>query len=327
MKKINCTLILLTIFCLVSNSQTLKTYKGPFTLTGVNDDGTATYTYYEKEDGSRIKNGSFSFIYTGKGNLSGYNFTAKGEFKNDFRNGPWIVTVSLKDFFSDGYYVTGTMTLSNNFKNGHPDGIWKYTATSKKRKGRINYATNQISYEPFMYPENITQTMEFSEGLPIGHFVYKSIMNNEIVDNIEATFDSLGYFHGKFIILENSTYTHTFNYYHGFLLDETVINSKTGKLSDKGRGTLEIDSVKKLYARLNDTIFMMNSGLKCMSNKFGSWSSIRFYDDLAKQISELFSSTWNYDEIGGYKLYPKELYSNTYTRWKMYAPIDRKYYR
>lgn len=122
----NCLLlVLVSLFCCTSiTAQTLKTYTGPYP-DGRNDNwrGKATYSYREDELGQRIYEGPCTYSYKYVMGLD----TAKGQFKNDEKDGRWV-------YVSTGGY---TRTIIANYKNGLYDGAYSYEEKDPKT-GRIN---------------------------------------------------------------------------------------------------------------------------------------------------------------------------------------------
>lgn len=122
----NCLLlVLVSLFCCTSiTAQTLKTYTGPYP-DGRNPNwrGKATYSYREDELGQRIYEGPCTYSSKYGMGLA----TAKGQFKNDEKDGRWV-------YVSTGGY---TRTIIANYKNGLYDGAYSYEEKDPKT-GRIN---------------------------------------------------------------------------------------------------------------------------------------------------------------------------------------------
>ena len=84
--------VLMMLAVQVSVGQTLKTYSGLY------EDGKATYTYYEDENGERVKHGKFTYNKTDKGLGVGggmavsyaTTISASGNYKNGMKDGKWI---------------------------------------------------------------------------------------------------------------------------------------------------------------------------------------------------------------------------------------------
>lgn len=169
----------------VQFAQNLKTYTGPYKMSGRN--GIAIYQYRDAPDGSRIFEGKFEFSEEGKCKVEGY-------FKDDYQVGQWvwkyfssytgkeqyvykvlfdengrlygkfniwncsgeikngeIVSVSY-DFDGEGVGIGG------KFKNKKPIGIWN-VAYSGSKKGWHNITMEYDSYGNFIkggYRDNST---------------------------------------------------------------------------------------------------------------------------------------------------------------------------
>ena len=85
------SIVLMTLTVQASVGQTLKTYSGVY------EGGKATYTYYEDENGERVKHGKFSYsnvnkgIGVGRGMSVSYAATisATGNSRDGLRGGKW----------------------------------------------------------------------------------------------------------------------------------------------------------------------------------------------------------------------------------------------
>lgn len=87
------SIVLMTLTVQASVGQTLKTYSGVY------EGGKATYTYYEDENGERVKHGKFSYSNVNKGIGVGGGMSVS--------------------------YAT-TISASGNYKDGLKDGKWTY---------------------------------------------------------------------------------------------------------------------------------------------------------------------------------------------------------
>ena len=111
-----CITLLLPLFCFSAIGQTAKTYTGPY------HKGQATYSYIEKEDGSRVYEGAFTW----KERVEMRDLTAKGNFVNGKRDGLWVFTATN---ISKSKIPT-TETLKVFYKDGVHAGEYSYKAAA-----------------------------------------------------------------------------------------------------------------------------------------------------------------------------------------------------
>lgn len=99
-------------FIYPGKAQDIKQYSGSF------NDGTASYSYYEREDGSRAMHGKFTAKKdVGTTYNSKYSYSILGYYVNDKRDGEWVIdftNVTNKESFSG--------KLCINYKNGLHQG-------------------------------------------------------------------------------------------------------------------------------------------------------------------------------------------------------------
>lgn len=148
-------------------SQDLKTYSGSF------ERGIATYQYYENEKYERIFHGPF--LYSKMSVFGDTLFTAKGNFKENLKDGKWC--------YKDGLYKT-----IGSFKNGFLDGKWEYWYNSKEEK------------------ELLARTC-FSNGIFVGDFYYNynAAFGGYILRfEIEGQFNENGMVDGEWKILQKN---------------------------------------------------------------------------------------------------------------------------
>lgn len=203
MKQVIILTVLTTLAVQASVGQTLKTYSGLY------EDGKATYTYYEDENGERVKHGKFTYSKADKGLGVGggmavsyaTTMSASGNYKNGMKDGKWTYknktaggSITFADFSADINYVDGRMegTLSNA-------GVI-FQMKNNRIIGQVKKVKNTQN-------ENWTMIGQFDEeGFPDGTWTknYKSYGN---------------------------LYVDTEKYVHGLLVAKQTINESTGKIT------------------------------------------------------------------------------------------------
>ena len=205
MKRIIISTLLILLTVQVSIGQTLKTYSGLY------KNGKATYTYYEDENGERVKHGKFTYNKVDKGigvgvgggmNISyATTISASGNYKNGVKDGTWTYknktageSITFADFSAVINYADGRMegTLNNA-------GI-----IFQMRNNRI---TGQVKKIKKTRNEDWTLTGQFDEeGFPDGTWTknYKSYGN---------------------------LYEDTEKYVHGLLVAKQTKNESTGEIT------------------------------------------------------------------------------------------------
>ena len=187
----------------VSIGQTLKTYSGLY------EGGQATYTYYEDENGERVKHGKFT-----------YN---KCDKKVDVERGMSIP-------------YTKILSASGNYKNGVKDGTWTYE--DKTDGGKIKFAG---------FSAIINYVNGRMEGILVHEGAMFQMKNNRITGPVKKTkktlkedwmlsgqFDDDGFPDGnwkKDYKLDGNLYVDTEKYVHGLLVAKQTQNVSTGKIT------------------------------------------------------------------------------------------------
>lgn len=136
---------LIFIFMLMSslalNAQEILTYKGkypgPF-YTLYAGDPTATYTYYENEDMTRVYHGYFSMKFSGDGSING---SITGNFEHGLPNGKWTFVYPRQPFKEPVYICTMTC----DFKEGKLNGPVVMTVVNKLKKTEFGKAVVNYS--------------------------------------------------------------------------------------------------------------------------------------------------------------------------------------
>ncbi len=210
-------IITIAIFALSVNAfaQTLKSFTGDYPLSYpfIGQNGKATYKYYDDPiTYSRIKNGVFTFNFKGIGDYAPVEISVTGNYKNNLKDGNWIVKQITKDFYSNGKYLSGTIICTVSYKEGVLNGTFKYTSSATSRKKTFNRATKQFEYSKPTPPETEKLEAKFrkdttktvtnqSKNILVGNFLYNmSDPNTNNSKSIIAKFDSLGFCIGKYTI-------------------------------------------------------------------------------------------------------------------------------
>ena len=197
--------LLIVIIMTVGNGvgQTLKTYSGLY------EGGKATYTYYEDENGERVKHGKFSFskgdkgIGVGGGMSISYATTisASGNYKNGVKDGKW----TYKNKTVGGGIVFADFSVVVNYVDGKMDGTLTNEGIIFQMKN--NRITGQVKKIEKTQNEDWTISGQFDEeGFPDGIWTknYKSYGN---------------------------LYVDTEKYVHGLLVAKQTKNESTGEIT------------------------------------------------------------------------------------------------
>jgi hypothetical protein len=292
--------LLLSIICITSNSQTLKTFNGPFD-DGHDQKGNATYTYYEDpETHEYLKQGAFKYTYKGQGVAAGFDQTITGSFDKGLKSGTWTYVVTFVDFGSGNPYKTGSTTLISHYKEGFADGNWKFTYSFKTRKKQIyNGQIKWSEYEPLI---NTAINMNFKAGKIVGAVaINDDIKNFKAVGNYDDNSMSIGTWtindmqsskNSELIFKDNLLYETIVRNNNGAILEGT---EKHQKIYDDYLTAKTLSAKEREEAGLNiDTV----CGYRCVSRNY-----ISDYFEL------LFNNTFFlYKFIGGDLSYKEGIY-------------------
>jgi hypothetical protein len=208
-------------------AQTLKTYNGSFDA-GYLRGGIANYTYYENpETHEYVKHGLFKYSYNGTSEHKGYNETISGNFENGLKNGKWTYTVSMTDFGKDNPFLTGTVSLVANYKNGYAHGNWKEIRSYKIRKKAYNYYQGTFEWKPFEPLQNMTINVNFKDGKIVGSLNIKDDFSNY---QAEGSFDDNSMCIGTWFIKDLGWNRNYEVIYKDCFLYEFITRDKTGNL-------------------------------------------------------------------------------------------------
>lgn len=158
-------LFILTIPYFLS-AQDKRTYSGAYLF----DNGTATYDYYENETMERVYNGKFAF--------KSKSYSVEGEYKANFKNGPW--TYIAYDTFAHTKVKTKTV-ITGAYLDGYLHGTWSYK--------KIRLANKKVI---------VSSSCEFDHGVPNGTYFYfdSSKLSPNLSDDynisVKGEFDSIG---------------------------------------------------------------------------------------------------------------------------------------
>ena len=203
MKQIIIPTVLMMLTVHASVGQTLKTYSGLY------KNGKATYTYYEDENGERVKHGKFTYNKVDKGigvgggmNISyATTISASGNYKNGVKDGTW----TYKNKTAGGGITFADFSAVINYADGRMEGTLNNAGTIFQM--RNNRITGQVKKVTKTRNEDWTLTGQFDEeGFPDGTWTknYKSYGN---------------------------LYEDTEKYVHGLLVAKQTKNESTGEIT------------------------------------------------------------------------------------------------
>ena len=203
MKQIIISTVLVMLTAHVSVGQTLKTYSGLY------EGGKATYTYYEDENGERVKHGKFAYnkanegIGVGGGMNIAYSTatSASGNYKNGIKDGKW----TYKDKTAGGGVTFADFSVVINYVNGRMEGTLNNAGELFQMKN--NRITGQVKRIKKTRNENWTLSGQFDDdGFPDGTWT--------------KSYQSYG-----------NLYTDTEKYVHGLLIAKQTKNESTGEIT------------------------------------------------------------------------------------------------
>ena len=221
------TVFLLFALLMVAGSnmgQTLKTYSGLY------EGGKATYTYYEDENGERVKHGKFTYdkgmegTGVGVGAISGrmMSFTtthhASGNYKNNMKDGEWI----YKRQTNSGGHIFGAFSAVINYAEGNMQGLLNSESVGYRFQMKNNRITGPVTKTVKRKNENWSISGQFDDdGFPDGTWTKK-------------------------YELDGNLYVNTEKYVHGLLISSQIKNESTGEIT---RRKFDIDPQQFLDAQ------------------------------------------------------------------------------
>lgn len=324
-KTLTITLLMLAINTF---AQTLKTYSGNYPLSQifVGQNGTATYKYFDDpENYTRIKNGPFTFNLKGTGDYSGVQMIVTGNYKNNLKNGTWIIKLLYTDLKSDGKYMNGSDVITANYSDGYLSGTFSYVSTYTTRKKVYNNAKRVIEFGPPTQPKTEKLIAKFRKDkdkvLPnntgnilVGNFKYEiSDPNISSSFTVTAKLDSIGIFNGKYVLNDTKT-ERIFEFSDCGILKKSIErNLQSGEADVVNRSSDYEDNVcGRIHTYNNsspDTLKLLNESYKTyyktLSSTFNDNSLDFGYFKLKKVLEGLmfcedFKGDVNYDK-GAYK--------------------------
>lgn len=207
---------LIVISCTVKVfSQTLKIYSGKF------ENGTANYQYYENENFERILNGNFTYKTE--------TVTMKGSYKENKKNGMWIVTqTNPSHSVNSGFQATVTA----NYNLGKLNGSVFYKKTDSKSQ-KIIARSNAV----------------FINNIIVKKFEYVAT-DNENNFTIVFNFDENGLIDGANTVKYKEggkAFEHQMKYDHGLLMSEIYRNLSNGEIIKRVNRSRFSTEFKKNY--------------------------------------------------------------------------------
>lgn len=243
-------------------SQSIKQYSGEYS-NGTGTPGKATYSYY-LEDDARIKQGKFSYSQNVKGIYGSYNCAISGSYKDNYKNGTWVYTITYKDYNTGmgNIFATGNIKLTSGYINGYPNGNWSYI---EKNKVRSKTLISWTAYDP---TTTTTVSANFKNGVLVGNFKMKGDINN---DDVSGTMDEKGYCINEWIFISGRSDINELKYqfYKNILIKYVAIKLSTGEVIKKSDFSENEITLLKNYAdgliSCND---LKNNRIKIDTNEF-----------------------------------------------------------
>lgn len=261
------------LMCLNAFGQTnIKTYSGEMKtpqdilgkLIGSVGQGQTTYSYYELEDGTRVKHGKFQFKYR-------YNspYSVVGQYKDGKKEGTWIMTEYGYDQKERDKF---TVTYRNDKLNGVYNGVLFHLHGQMKCSGEMkdNHYIGAVKIET-----------PHSGGIIIG------------------TFNEDGWAHGVWRVERKKgvPLTQEREYYEGFLLKVIETDLASGEKAILFEMPVDkAADIKKTLNTIDSTIYIGGERYKRIQNT-------RSYDDIdsrlfpntsgGKAVAEIFSEIYD----------------------------------
>lgn len=222
-----------------AESQSLKTYSGNFS------GGTATYQYYENEKFERIFHGSFLFKFP--------DYTIKGQYKNNLKDGIWT---SEHDTPYEFTKLTGT------FINGKLEENWSYLGYVKNNKTKKLNLCKEVNVT-FLH-NNFTGKYSLKQS----EFIRYDETSKIIID---------GYFNNDGLMDSTWTVKYTKDHYDY----ETFLKYKSGILHNSFSRNLSNGEFEERFDSLNFvTLFQHNyDTLKNISKVNDNYYSKKIHRD------------------------------------------------
>jgi len=221
------------------SDKSLKGYVGNYTF---NDFvGQAHYTYQQANNGERVFNGSFGF----SGNMANKLFLKiQGQFKNDYKQGLWTYTSTLKK----GLVTSLTQTLSANYNEGVLNGIIKVFANTTIHGADRNH--NII----------INGNGTVSHGNFVGSITYnRTVTGRNILLKplkLKGQFNDDGFCDGTWSLIYQEQYGEKmyeakYEFINGILVSYQNINEQTGEIESSSENPELVVFAKQLTGTIN----------------------------------------------------------------------------
>ena len=246
MKIIVISTMLIMLAAQAGKGQTLKTYSGLY------EDGKATYTYYEDENGERVKHGKYT--YNRRDVIIG-TYDVTGNYKNNRKDGKWTYKVT-----GNGNNVKITRTLAIDYANGAMEGNINYTSTTNN--GNVYTERYQMSHNRVI--GTINEKDKVATSLPEAYA-------------LTGQFDSEGFPDGVWTQnyeKDGSHFIDTEKYVHGVLVAKQTKNESTGKIE---RSRFYIDPQKFVAAYSPDKDSVIVDGFICKLEMRFAEDEINYY--------------------------------------------------
>ena len=226
--------------------------------------GQGAYSYYELEDGTRVKHGKFQFKYR-------YNtpYTVVGQYKNGKKEGVWVMT---EYGYNQKERDKFTVTYMDDKLNGAYNGVLFHTHGQMKCSGEMkdNHYIGAVKIET-----------------PHSAGVIKGIFNED------------GWAHGIWQVERKKgvPLTQEREYYQGFLLKVVETDLASGEKTILFEMPADkVADIKKTFNKSDSTIYIGGERYKRIQNT-------RPYDDIdsrlfphtsgGKAVAEIFSETYD----------------------------------
>jgi len=234
MKKI-CTVLIVALASNGVAQQTQKKFTGPFSIG--NNEGTATYTYFE-QNGERVIDGNFSY------NCPTENITITGKYAKGKKTGVWtrkqlysryngmaVVKADLKwpKVTANTPFKEITEVTTENYLNDKLEGVWTQTKTVKNSWG-YPAPGGTSSFDFIVKKTFVANEMTSIEGTRkkngISNLSLKGSYKNKLAD-------------GNWLFNDNKN-IYSYNFTNGYLSNYEIKEVGTGKVIAGNK--IEIDN-------------------------------------------------------------------------------------
>lgn len=248
------TIVILALAMNAFAQQTPKTFTGPYSIG--NNDGTATYTYFE-QNGERVIDGNFSF------NCPTENITITGKYSKGKKTGLWtrkqiysryngmaVVKADLKwpKVTENTPFKEVTDLTTENYLNDKLEGVWTQTKTVKNSWGYP--APGGTSSAVFIVKKNfvademtsIEATRKKNDKINLS---LKGSYKNKLAD-------------ANWLFNDNKN-TYSYNFNNGYLINYEIKEIGTGKLIEGNKIEVDNDLINSYFTK-SDNNFEIEYG-------------------------------------------------------------------